>query len=968
MTDAIRVRGARQNNLKGIDVEIPRGLLTVVTGPSGSGKSSLAFDTVYAEGQRRYVESLSTYAKQFLERMPRPAVDWIDGVSPSVAIDQRNTVQSSRSTVGTVTEVWDYLRLLWARVGRTMCPECGEEVRPDTVQSATDALLDLAGARVYITFPLVLSPELTHAAAAINLEAMGYLRVVADGVEWRLDEILPEGAAAADAIAEVGAGDSPVDLAAAGELLVVVDRLVPDRTERERLADSLAAAFADGHGNAVTLVAERGDGGVTRFVRRLPFSESFRCAVHELAFPEPTPLLFSFNHPTGACPMCNGFGATLEYDLDLIVPDPDRSLADGALDPWTKPRYVKERAAVLEHAGVRGIDATRPWKDLPDDFREVMMHGGDGFKGMIPFLRSRERKRYKQYIRVFLRQYQRPHSCTACGGTRLRLEALNVRVAGFTVAEVAELTMAELRDWLKGVDLTPFESKVAEAPLRELLDRVAFLNRVGLGYLTLGRQARTLSGGEMQRIRLAGSLGSHLVDTLYVLDEPTIGLHPRDIDRFMSVLRLLRDRGNTVLVVEHEPAVLRAADRLLELGPGSGELGGELVFSGDWDELLASGTATGSALASAVSGTAPRRSDRREPRRWIRLLGASLHNVQDTDFEVPLDCIAVVTGVSGSGKSTLVHDLLYHAIERFLHGESSAREHLGEDTGAYRAIEGVEGIDDVVLVDQSPIGRTPRSNPVTYIKAFDEIRRLFAAQPAARRMGMTSRHFSYNTEGGRCEACKGAGVEVVEMVFMADVTLPCEVCGGRRYNPEVLDVRYRDLNINDVLDLTVDQAIKFFIRQDRLGQALWQLQRVGLGYLRLGQPATTLSGGEAQRLKIARELARGRSGSHRLYIMDEPTVGLGAGEIQRLVSVMEQLVEAGHSVLVVEHNLDVIARADWVIDVGPEAAAEGGRVVASGPPEKVIEAEASLTGRYLHDWIAGRRGPRREGLPADVAS
>ena len=944
MTDAIRVRGARQNNLKGIDVEIPRGLLTVVTGPSGSGKSSLAFDTVYAEGQRRYVESLSTYAKQFLERMPRPAVDWIDGVSPSVAIDQRNAVHSSRSTVGTVTEVWDYLRLLWARIGRTVCPECGREVRPDTVQSATDELLDLAGARVYIAFPLLLSPELTHAVAVLNLEAMGYLRVVADGVEWRLDDLLPTDAAASD---------PPVDLAAAEELLVVVDRIIPAGEERERVADSLAAAFADGHGNAVALVAERGEEGMLRFPRRLTFSESFRCANHEIDFPEPTPILFSFNHPTGACPECNGFGATLEYDLELIVPDPGRSLADGALDPWTKPRYVKERAAVLEHARKSGADANQPWKDLPQDFREEMIYGGDRFKGMIPFLRSRERKRYKQYIRVFLRQYQRPRMCTACGGTRLRPEALNVRVGGRPIAAVAELTIRDLQDWLEGVELTPFEAKVAEAPLRELRDRVAFLNRVGLGYITLARQARTLSGGEMQRIRLAGSLGSHLVDTLYVLDEPTIGLHPRDIDRFLSVLRMLRDRGNTVLVVEHESAVLRAADRIIELGPGSGESGGELVFSGDWGQLLSSGTATGKALALvAGEGTMLTRGERREPRRWIRLLGASLHNVVETDFEVPLDCIVVVTGVSGSGKSTLVHDLMYHAIQRVLHGESSAREHLGEATGVYRTIEGVEGIDDVILVDQSPIGRTPRSNPVTYIKAFDEIRRLFAEQPAARRMGMTSRHFSYNTEGGRCEACKGAGVEVVEMVFMADVTLPCEVCGGRRYKPEVLDVRYRGLNIDDVLGMTVDQAIRFFIRQDRLGQALWQLQRVGLGYLRLGQPATTLSGGEAQRLKVARELARGRGAGRRLYIMDEPTVGLGAGEIERLISVMEQLVDAGHSVLVVEHNLDVIVQADWVIDVGPEAGAGGGRVVISGPPEAVIEAEESLTGRYLRTRIS----------------
>ncbi len=954
MTDVIRVLGARQHNLKGIDLDIPRRALTVLTGPSGSGKSSLAFDTVYAEGQRRYIESLSTYAKQFLERMEKPAVDRLEGVSPSVAIDQRNTVQTSRSTVGTVTEVYDYMRLLWARSGRTWCPECGIRVVPDTVASAVDAVLALEpDTRIEVAFPLVLSGEITHAVAVSNLQAQGYLRVRADGEELYLPDLEGEEG-------EEGEDAAPApDLAAAEELLVVVDRLVVDPDGRERLADALAAAFAEGEETAFVLQVERDEAGAAREVARHPFSESFRCAGCGREFPEPRPSLFSFNSPHGACPECRGFGATLEYDEDLIVPDPSRTLEEGALDPWSKPRYDRQRARLREFARERGIPADVPFESLAEDVRRELLEGSDDFEGVLPFLRSRERYKYKRYIRVFLRGYQRPVRCFACGGTRLRDEALHVRVGGKTIAEAAALTVEALRAWLAELELETFERRVAERILEELSDRLRFLDQVGLGYLTLDRQARSLSGGEMQRIRLASCLGSRLVETLYVLDEPTIGLHPHDVDRFLDVLVGLRDGGNTVLMVEHEPEALRVSDRIVELGPGSGERGGRVVFEGSWDRLLEADTTTGRLLAGREERALRKR--RKPGGRWLELRGAALHNIQGLDARIPLGSLTVVTGVSGSGKSTLVHDLLFHALERELHGVTSAREHLGEEVGRYEALLGARALDDVVLVDQSPIGRTPRSNPVTYIKAFDPIRELFAEQPLSRSRDYTPGHFSFNVKGGRCEVCKGAGEEQVDMVFMADVSTPCEACGGKRYRDELLEVEYRGLNIHDVLQLTVDEAIRFFLRQDRVGEALWQLQRVGLGYLRLGQPATTLSGGEAQRLKVARELAGASGSGRRLYILDEPTVGLGLGEVGQLVRVLDELVSAGHTVVVVEHDLAVVRSADWILDLGPGAAAEGGRIVAQGPPDAIAAAPDSLTGAYLRGERARPREDRAAG-------
>ena len=938
MKESIVVRGARQHNLKGFDLEIPRRAVTVITGPSGSGKSSLAFDTIYAEGQRRYVESLSAYARQFLERMEKPDVDHIEGLSPAVAIEQKNPTKTSRSTVGTATQIYDYLRLLWARVGRTYCPLCGRQLRPDTPQSVTDAVLALpAGTRFSVAFPLRMSERVTSDVVIENLRAQGFVRVAVGGRVVHLDDLSGE-----------------ADLMAARELLVVIDRLAVEPDAQTRLTDAVGTAFREGDGDCVILFADpppalpgrtpQAEGSALGPWR---FTERFECPNDGTRAPSPTPQLFSFNSPRGACATCNGFGAVLEYDETLVVPYPGRSLRDGAIDPWTKPRYENKRRQLAEFARRERISMDVPWRQLAPHQRETLLHGrARGYKGIFPFLRDLEEKRYKQYIRVFLRQYQSARECPACRGTKLQPEALNVRVAGWTIAEVAQLSVDRLSEWLDSVELTAFENQVAETILKEARDRVRFLCDVGLTYLSLNRATRSLSGGEAQRIGLANSLGSQLVDTLYVLDEPSVGLHPRDMERLLKLLRRLRDGGNTVLVVEHDPEAIRAADFMVELGPGSGERGGQVVFAGPMARASES-PLTGQYLSGArVIPLPPTR--RRVGPQWVTLTGAREHNLAGVDVKVPLGAITCVTGVSGSGKSTLVHDVLLRALEQKLRGEHTAKQHLGERVGAYDSVTGWEAIEDVVCVDQTPIGKSPRSNPVTYVKAFDEIRRIFADAPLARQRGYTPGTFSFNTTGGRCENCEGAGFLEVEMVFMADVFVPCDVCGGRRFTSDVLEVTVRGKNIFEVLDLTVDEAIRFFPREERLGQALWHLQQVGLGYLRLGQPATTLSGGEAQRLKIARELATaGRKSGKKLYVMDEPTTGLHLEDIRRLAQVFDRLVEHGHTLVLIEHNLDVIKLADWVIDLGPDGGSGGGRLVATGRPEDVARAEASHTGRWL---------------------
>src|SRR5712664_2396516 len=929
--ERVVLRNVRQHNLKGITVEFPRRALSVVTGPSGSGKSSLAFDTLYAEGQRRYIESLSTYAKQFLERMPKPLVDSMEGLSPAVAIEQKNPTTSSRSTVGTATEINDFLRLLWARAGTQTCLQCGRDVKRDTVQEVVDSVIADFGMRnaelpILVSFPLPTSANRPDVEVAAQLRAAGFVRAQVDGQLLRLDD---EGAEQ-----RVRAGK---------EVLIIVDRIDAVETNRSRLADAVATAFSEGEG--VALALNNGD--------RRRFSEHPACSACGCAAPVLTPTLFSFNNPRGACPGCNGFGAVLEYDESLIVPDLLRSLADGALDPWTKPRYEGRRRLLRETARARGIGLDVSWKDIPARERHFLLHNKEGrYLGIFPFLERLEEKRYKQYIRVFLRQYQLAKTCPGCNGARLKPESLAVRVAGKTIAEVAALTAAGLAAWLDDLALPPFQQTVADHILDELRARVGFMNDVGLGYLTLNRQTRTLSGGEAQRIALSNALGSHLVDTLYVLDEPSIGLHPADVDRLLGLLKRLSDAGNTVVVVEHDPAAMRAASWMVELGPASGEAGRQLVYQGPAAAVCEAGTLTGQYLSGEKRIGVP--SARRPAARWLDVKGARLHNLMGVDVRIPLGTLTAVTGVSGSGKSTLVHDVVYRQLEGKLRGEHTAKQHLGEPVGDVVAIKGWEHLQDVVLIDQAPIGRTPRSNPVTYVKAFDELRALFANEALARARGYGPSTFSFNVAGGRCEACEGAGHVLIEMVFLANVFVPCEVCGGARFKREVLDVKLQGFSIARALEWTVDEAIKRLHRHPRLARSLWHLQQVGLGYLQLGQPATTLSGGEAQRLKIARELAlagssRRRSGKRKLYILDEPTTGLHLDDVRVPCRVLDRLVDAGHTVVVIEHNLDVIKRADWVIDLGPGAGAQGGRVVAAGTPEDVAQVKDSATGRFLKD-------------------
>src|SRR5712692_5671111 len=919
--DRVVLRNVRQHNLKGITVEFPRRALSVITGPSGSGKSSLAFDTLYAEGQRRYIESLSTYAKQFLERMPKPLVDGMEGLSPAVAIEQKDPTTSSRSTVGTATEIADFLRLLWARAGTQTCLQCGHEVKLDTVQEAVDAVLTGNGKReTLVPLPPPASAHRPDVRVDAQLRTAGTDRPQIEGSVVSLDE---EGAEE-----RVRAGQ---------DVRVLVDRIAAAEENRSRLADAIATAFSEGEG--VALALNNGD--------RRRFSEHPACSACGCAAPVLTPTLFSFNNPRGACPTCNGFGAVLEYDESLIVPDPTRSLAKGALDPWTKPRYEGRRRLLRETARARGIDLDAPWREVPARDRQFLLRNKGGrYLGIFPFLERLEEKRYKQYIRVFLRQYQLAKTCPSCAGARLKPESLAVRVAGKTIAEAAALTATQLDRWLAELKLPAFQQQVADHILGELRARVGFVNDVGLGYLTLDRQTRTLSGGEAQRIALSNALGSHLVDTLYVLDEPSIGLHPADVDRLLALLRRLSDGGNTVVVVEHDPAAMRAADWMVELGPASGAAGGQLVYQGPAMAVREAGTLTGQYLSGEKLIGVP--SARRPAARWLDVKGARLHNLTGVDARIPLGTLTAVTGVSGSGKSTLVHDVLFRQLEARLRGEHTAKQHLGEPVGVVKDLKGWEALEDVVCIDQKPIGRTPRSNPVTYVKAFDELRALFANEALARARGFTPSTFSFNVAGGRCEACEGAGHVLIEMVFLANVFVPCDICGGSRFKREVLDVKLQRASIAQALEWTVDQAMQRLHRHPRLARCLWYLQQVGLGYLRLGQPATTLSGGEAQRLKIARELARTK-GTRRLYILDEPTTGLHLDDVRVLCRVLDRLVDAGHTVVVIEHNLDVIKRADWVIDLGPGAGEQGGRVVAAGTPEDVAHVSASVTGRYLRD-------------------
>jgi excinuclease ABC subunit A len=970
----IVVRGARTHNLKNIDLTLPVGSLIIVTGVSGSGKSSLAFDTIYAEGQRRYVESLSAYARQFLERMEKPDVDRIDGISPAIAIRQKNSIRNPRSTVGTTTEIHDYMRLLYARVGRTYCRQCGKEVVRETAEVVAAQLGALPpGTRLLIGFDLpvvdasvsnVETPEVDELSdvaddvvgtdpggrpAATNgrkpsatapasgnaavtdaiaiLRRKGFARLLVDGAAVAFDDI------------------DPASLRNKPFLQVIVDRIqLSGEDLRQRLTDSIEMAYLEGGGAAWAV--QNLEAGIKKF----EFSERFECRTCGIPYEDPQPRLFSFNNPFGACPTCHGFGNIVELDMSLVVPDPKKSIQQGAIEPWTKPHYRAQLAELKRAAKKHKVFIDAPWEHLNDEEKRFVVEGAEDpkeYAGIRGFFKWLERKKYKVHVRVFLSRYRGYLTCPDCGGARLRREARDVQVSGRTIDKVSALTVREAQSFFGSLALSEKEQAIAEKVLKEIQRRLSFLSDVGLDYLTLDRLSSTLSGGEAQRINLATSLGSALVGTLYVLDEPSIGLHSRDNLRLIAILRQLRDQGNTVLVVEHDADMIKVADHIVDLGLGAGEQGGRVVFSGTLDALMhEQRSLTSKYLRQELAIPVPT-TRRRGTGQKIKLTGAAEHNLKGVDLTIPLNTLTVVTGVSGSGKSTLVHDVLYAAIKR-------AKGGWDKPVGKFGTLEGIDYVTDTVLVDQAPIGRTPRSNPVTYLKAFDPIRELFAATKDAKARGLTASHFSFNVPGGRCEACQGEGEVRVEMQFLADVFVPCDQCDGKRFKPQVLEVRYRNRSIHQVLDLTVREALTFFSSSPKVLRRLQVLDEIGLGYLRLGQPATTLSGGEAQRIKIAAHLSS-HSGERLLYILDEPTTGLHFDDIAKLLTAFRKLLEAGHTLLVIEHNLDVIKTADFIVDLGPEGGEDGGTIVATGTPEQVAQVDASHTGRYLRPVLAEGR-------------
>jgi excinuclease ABC subunit A len=941
---AIEVRGARVHNLKNIDFVIPHNQITVVTGVSGSGKSSLAFDTIYAEGQRRYIESLSVYARQFLERMEKPDVDQVEGIAPAVAIRQKNTTRNPRSTVATATEIYDYLRLLFARVGTTFCSDCGEVVRRDTVDEIADKVLVFEpGLRCYVLFALHSSDPThpPHEKVAPSAPALP-----GDALKARLSSLRQSGfnrLYQRGRVFEFSTPESLLDINFAQPVYVLVDRLSIGPDIRQRLIDSVELCYREAGEAILEFVSGPAtDSALTSLPERLIFNERFECKRCGISYPDPEPRLFSFNNPYGACPRCQGFGNTIDFDLNLVIPDKNKTLAGGAVEPWTKPRYRTVLNEMKKLARSRDVPLDVPYYKLTPEQRAWVEQGDDEFVGIQGFLDYLERKKYKLHVRVFLSRYRGYATCPACDGQRLRPEALNVRIDGKNISEVSALSIDEAYRFFSRLDLLPHQVVIAEKVLEEIRSRLKFLYQVGLEYLTLDRLASTLSGGEAQRIQLATSLGSNLIGALYVLDEPSIGLHPRDTGRLIEILEKLRDIGNTILVVEHDPEIMQCADRVLDLGPSAGENGGRLLYQGDVAGLRRDPRSlTGRYLGGELQVPLP--PQRRKPgRKCLKLRGARQHNLKSIDVEIPLGMMVCISGVSGSGKSTLVHEVLYNAL---LEARGLPATHP-----EYRELEGAEGLADVVLVDQSPLGRTPRSNPVTYIKAFDTIRELFAATPEARKRGYHPGRFSFNIPGGRCETCQGDGTVTVEMQFLADVELVCEECRGRRFKATVLEVLYKGKNIYDVLQLTVKEAISFFSGASKVTSKLRILDEVGLAYLRLGQSATTLSGGEAQRVRLAAHLAQ-QTSENTLFIFDEPTTGLHFDDINKLLGAFRKLIEAGGSVLIIEHNLDVLKTADWIIDLGSEGGESGGYVVAVGPPEEIAANPLSHTGRYLRPHL-----------------
>jgi excinuclease ABC subunit A len=981
------VRGARVHNLKNIDCEIPHNRLTVVTGLSGSGKSSLAFDTLYAEGQRRYVESLSAYARQFLERMEKPDVEEVAGIAPPVAIRQKNTSRNPRSTVATSTEIYDYLRLLFARVGTTTCPQCSEVVRKDNVDEIADRVVAVeAGRRFYVLFQI--NPDLATAAERTHAGPAGREQTASAGSRWSslrarrraggIEKSSLTGALKGSATAakpapppdslkprlfalrqhgfnrlyqdgrvfEFSAPESLLEVDFARPVYVQVDRLAASPDIRQRLIDSVELCYREGGEAILEFVTP--DSALPP--ERLVFNERFECKRCKTAFQEPEPRLFSFNNPFGACPRCQGFGNTIDFDLDLVIPDKNRTLAGGAVQPWTKPRYRMHLQEMKRAARARGIPVDVPFHQLTPEQRQWLIEGEGEFVGIRGFFEYLERKKYKLHVRVFLSRYRGYTLCFECQGGRLRRETLNVRIQGKTITDVCRMSIQEAYQFFNQIRLSPQQQAIADKVLDEIRSRLKFLYKVGLEYLTLERLASTLSGGESQRIQLATALGSNLVGALYILDEPSIGLHARDTGRLIEMLKSLRDIGNTILVVEHDREMIGQADKILDLGPGAGEHGGRVVYSGDWAGLVADPhSLTGRYLSGELAIPVP--GERRKPGKvWLRIRGARQHNLKSIDVDIPLGRMVCVSGVSGSGKSTLVHNVLYNAL--------ISRRGIHAPRAEYESIEGDNALAGIVLVDQSPLGRTPRSNPITYIKAFDAIREVFASTPEARKRGCSPGHFSFNIPGGRCEGCQGDGTVTVEMQFLADVELVCEDCRGRRFKPAVLEVRYKGKNIYDVLQLTVKEALAFFSNLPKVTNKIRVLDEIGLGYLRLGQSATTLSGGEAQRVRLAAHLAH-QASDRTLFIFDEPTTGLHFDDINKLLAAFRKLIEAGATVLIIEHNLDVLKTADWIIDLGPEGGDAGGYVVQAGRPEQLAKNPRSHTGRFLAKHLLNHGGSHR---------
>ncbi len=957
MADRLVIRGAREHNLRDISLDLPRNALIVFTGLSGSGKSSLAFDTIFAEGQRRYVESLSAYARQFLGQLDKPDVDFIEGLSPAVSIDQKSTSRNPRSTVGTVTEVYDYLRLLYARAGAPHCPKCGRPIARQTPQQIVDRVLDLPeGSRFAVLAPVVRGRKGEYAELFRELQTKGFSRARVDGVVVSL------------------AAPPVLKKYEKHTIEVVVDRLTVKDTARRRLTDSVETALGIGGG---LVVLDFVDLPADDPHRERTFSEHLACLYDDLSFDELQPRSFSFNSPYGACPECSGLGTRKEVDPDLIVPDPALSLAEGAVAPWSSGHSIEYFGRLLEAvAAAVGFRVDMAWERLPAKARKAVLHGHDSevhvryrnrygrersyytaFEGVIPFLERRHREAESDAGRERWEGYLRDVPCPACGGARLKPESLAVTLGGRSIADVARLPIVECASYLGRLVLGAREARIAERVLKEVNARLGFLLDVGLDYLSLDRPAATLAGGEAQRIRLATQIGSGLVGVLYVLDEPSIGLHQRDNRRLIDTLIRLRDLGNTLIVVEHDTDTIRAADWVVDIGPGAGEHGGEVVVSGPVEKLLASEVSlTGAYLSGRRSIPVP--DIRRAPSsRLLTVHGAREHNLRDVTVSFPLGCLVAVTGVSGSGKSTLVNDILYAVLASRLNGARTV-------PGRHRRVTGLADVDKVVGVDQSPIGRTPRSNPATYTGVFDHIRRLFAETTEAKVRGYQPGRFSFNVKGGRCEACSGDGTIKIEMNFLPDVYVPCEVCHGARYNRETLEVHFKGKTISEVLDLPIEEALHFFEAVPAISRHLRTLNDVGLGYVRLGQPAPTLSGGEAQRVKLAAELQK-RSTGRTVYVLDEPTTGLHFEDIRKLLGVLGRLVDAGNTVIVIEHNLDVIKTADWVVDMGPEGGSGGGRVIAEGPPEAIAVAPGSHTGSFLHAVLADRLSrPRTPARPA----